>query len=231
MVNGGSLRVAARIRSVSNGRLNISGGEITLPIVANSSASNATFFMQASGQLNMTGGTIVLERANASTGGDFLIANSTNKSISGGTLQIGNASTPANQTILINLAITINHLVVNGRTATAKLSANLAANGDGIVNSSATLDLGVNSMSVGGAVTNTGTLRQTKPVNNNTFEFLHVTNASNTADKYFGVDIITASNLGDTTVAVSGDRTCLNTNGLPVKRCLPSTKRWRAATR
>ncbi|MEI9908997.1 MAG: hypothetical protein WDO71_04610 [Bacteroidota bacterium] len=60
---------------------------------AGNSYSVASFEIRAAGSVfNQSGGTIVLQRA-ASTAHDY-INYSTNASITGGTLQAGNASTP-----------------------------------------------------------------------------------------------------------------------------------------
>lgn len=76
---------------------------------------------------------------------------------------------------------------------------------------------------VAGTLTNNGTLQQTQALNDNsTVSFLNITDGSGT-DKYFGVDITPSSNLGDTTVAVSGNQVCAQANGNPVRRCYEIT--------
>ena len=76
---------------------------------------------------------------------------------------------------------------------------------------------------VEGTVTNNGTLKQTKTVNNAVVDFIHLKNAAGTLDKYFGVEIATANDLGSTTVAVSGNQVCALALGYPVKRCFDVT--------
>jgi len=221
-VNGGTLKVASRVRAVSGGLLTLSSGELIVPTVGHSSSENASFYMQSTGKLTMTGGTVTIQQANGGSGGDIkIISGSGAKSITSGTFQIGNTSTPANQTMLINSAIAVNNLTVNSTNATAKLDAALTVNGD--VNIAAgTLDIVTRTPTVTGTLTNSGTLKQTQVVNNSTVPFLNITNGSG-IDKYFGVVISTTNNLGSTTVAVSGNQICPQAQGHPVKRCYEIT--------
>ncbi len=155
-VSGGTLKVAGRVRTVSSGLLTISGGEIVVPTVSHSSA-NASFYMQPTGRLMMDGGTVTIERANGSTGGDIKIeSGSGSKSIAGGTFQVGNASTPSSQTILVNSAIAIHNLTVNSINATARLSTALTVNGN-IHIAAGTLDANNLNLTIGGNWTNDGT--------------------------------------------------------------------------
>ncbi len=69
-----------------------------------------------------------------------------------------------------------------------------------------TLDLGTNTLTVEKSVSNDGTLRQSRVVNNNTVHFLHLQNAAQTITQYRGVEVDTlpngGNNLGNTTVSV-----------------------------
>jgi hypothetical protein len=82
---------------------------------------------------------------------------------------------------------------------------------------------------VDGTLTNSGTLRQTKTVNNATVDFLNIKNNAGTVDKYFGVQIATTNNLSDTTVSVNGNQICSQAQGYPVKRCFEVTPTTQAS--
>ncbi|WP_423226757.1 proprotein convertase P-domain-containing protein [Candidatus Amarolinea aalborgensis] len=113
-----------------------------------------------------------------------------------------------------------NNLTVNSGSTTTTPSGNLSLTGNLQVNAGGTLDVGANAITgVEGTVTNNGTLKQTRTVNNATVAFLNIKNIAATTDKYFGVQIQTTNNLGSTTVSVSGNQVCSQANGYPVKRC------------
>lgn len=93
------------------------------------------------------------------------------------------------------------------------------------VNAGATLDLGTQTLTVDNTLTNNGTLKQTKLVNNSTVEFLRVRDAANSTDKYRGVDITTSGNMGNVTVTIKGNQTACTTNPSDplLKRCFTIT--------
>ncbi len=98
------------------------------------------------------------------------------------------------------------------------------------VNAGTTLDVGTNTLfNADGTVTNNGTLKQTRNVNNATVAFLNIKNSAGTTDKYFGVQIATTNNLGSTVVSVSGNQVCSQANGYPVKRCFNVTPATQAS--
>jgi len=80
---------------------------------------------------------------------------------------------------------------------------------------------------VAGTLTNNGTLQQTQTVGSNT-DFLKIGNGSG-GFSYYGVNIANGSGLGSTTVSVSGNQTCSQANGYPVKRCFGVTPTTQAA--
>jgi hypothetical protein len=68
--------------------------------------------------------------------------------------------------------------------------------------------------SVGGTVSNDGSLRQTKDVpDSTTTSFFHIPTA-----KYYGVDIYPSGNMGATTVTIAGNQVCPDIS-YAVKRC------------
>jgi hypothetical protein len=68
--------------------------------------------------------------------------------------------------------------------------------------SGAAVDLAAFDMAVADSLINAGTLRQTKPVNNSSADFLYIQDAAESAVKYRGVTVESVHNLGDVTVAV-----------------------------
>ncbi len=85
------------------------------------------------------------------------------------------------------------------------------------------LDLGVSGSSTtkaNGVVTNNGTIKQTATVNASSFHFANIKDTSS-SDKYYGVLINTAGNMGQTTVWVDGNQNCPNLGAgvSQVKRC------------
>jgi hypothetical protein len=66
---------------------------------------------------------------------------------------------------------------------------------------------------------NNGTISQTLDVpNSTTTEFLHIQNFGESADKYYGVDILPSGDMGSTTVTIQGNQACPN-SGSTVLRC------------
>lgn len=114
------------------------------------------------------------------------------------------------------------NLIVNGSVTAADP---VWVKHDLTVNAGATFDLGTQTLTVDNTLTNNGTLKQTKLVNNSAVEFLHVRDAANSADKYHGVDITTSGNMGNVTVAIKGNQTACTTNPYDplLKRCFTIT--------
>lgn len=113
------------------------------------------------------------------------------------------------------------NLVAEG-TRTTVQAVNVAVANNLTVNSGAFYDLSTYSLSVDGAVTNNGALIQTRNTpSGSTTEFLHIRNAANTADKYFGVNITPSGNMGATTVRVYGNQPSCSSNPADplIKRC------------
>ncbi len=159
-IDGGTVNIAGRLDGAGFPILTyftMSSGVLTLATVGSTTATLAPFTISEPGSsFTMSGGTIIIRRPGAgnlaylNTGGTF-------GTVSGGTLQIGDASTPASQTMQINSTIPIHNLVVsNGVAVTAQLSTNsLTVNNDVTINSG-TLDLGTftaNRASTGGTLT------------------------------------------------------------------------------
>ncbi len=127
-VSGGTVNIGGRLENTANGTANagvpgtgvaITGGTITVCTNANTSGTVASFNMSATSNLSMTNGTVIVQtpNTNATPFNDINILSGGTKSISGGTFQIGNASTAASKTFLINSAININNLTINSTNA------------------------------------------------------------------------------------------------------------------
>ncbi|HPH85276.1 MAG TPA: T9SS type A sorting domain-containing protein [Ferruginibacter sp.] len=107
IINGGTINLASRFSATSTFGVSYTqtGGTFNLNTVANTSAARATFDIQTldNSSFTMSGGRIVLQNASTAVSGprDFS-NNAVNMNITGGTLQIGNASSGSAQTFFIN---------------------------------------------------------------------------------------------------------------------------------
>ena len=129
-LSGGAINVSGKyyssgINNISN--FNISGGTLTVPTSGSSSTTDAPFQVTGVGsEFDMTGGAIVIQREGG-TGAQnlgFVNTGASSGVVSGGTLQIGNAATPAGQSISINSSSQIGNLSVNSTNATAVINTN-----------------------------------------------------------------------------------------------------------
>lgn len=158
-VQGGQLNVSAGIfgnAATSIGNIDISGGTVTVGAYFNG-FERSSFEVAAVAKFTMSGGTIAIRRSgtiNALSDYKNLSATAT---VTGGTLQIGNASTPASQTIRINSTVPIYNLVVNSTNApTAQLVTNELTVKNDVTISGGTLNADILNLNVGGNWTNNG---------------------------------------------------------------------------
>ena len=129
-IDGGAVSVAGNyyntnINTISN--FTISSGSLTVPTVGSTSTTEAPFTITSPGaSFNMTGGSIIIQRegGNGTTNLGYLVNNISFSSVTGGTLQIGNTSTPVGSTMEINSTVPIGNLLVNNANATAQLEVN-----------------------------------------------------------------------------------------------------------
>lgn len=127
-INGGSLSIAGRFvpsdpQSIS--RFVQTGGTVTLPTVSSTSTTLHPFDMTVVGSsFTMSGGTIILQREGGGGAQNlgFSTMGVTSNSVTGGTLQIGNTSTPAGQTCQIISGTSLGNLLLNSVNATAQLA-------------------------------------------------------------------------------------------------------------
>lgn len=113
-VQGGTVNVGGRLQH-TGGTFSMSGGQITVCTAGNTSATVACFDMSATTNMTVSNGTVIFQNAASSTGGDLkTVSGAGTKSITGGTFQFGNASTPASQVFKVTSGATLFNIVVNG---------------------------------------------------------------------------------------------------------------------
>ena len=156
--NGGNINIAGRLDKAGTPVIsfyNMTGGTLTLNTVGSTTAGAAPFRMDEVGStFNMSGGTIIIRRSGAGNLG-YLNTGSTG-SVTGGVLQIGDASTPAGQTMQINSTKEIGGLVVNNG-ATALLNTNPLIIANGVTVNSGVLNANNLNITLGGNWLNAGT--------------------------------------------------------------------------
>lgn len=163
-INGGTVNIAGNYYSSGiNDLVNfeMSSGALNLAVNGSSSTTYAPFDINSSGSsFVMAGGTITIVREGGSGSQNLGYTNtgSTIYTVTGGTLQIGNASTPASQIMEINTNIPIPSLLINSNNAPrAQLLTNPLSVINGItINSGATLDANNLNITLGGNWLNNG---------------------------------------------------------------------------
>ena len=163
-ITGGVTNIAGKYYSTGLNNLSyfsISGGTLTVPTISSTSTTDAPFQIAGAGsKFDMTGGLIVIPRE----GGlgiqnfGFINTGATLGAVSGGTLQIGNSSTPAGQTISINSSALIANVLVYSSNAIAKVSTNALSVVNNITIASGTLNSNATGIALGGNWNNTGGL-------------------------------------------------------------------------
>ncbi|MCW3082637.1 MAG: hypothetical protein JWP12_3 [Bacteroidetes bacterium] len=159
---GGTVKVAGCYYSTDINTLakfTISGGTLTLPTSGSTSTTIAPFQIDGVGStFNMSGGTIIIERKGGGTSNlGYTVTGVTNSAVTGGTLQIGDASTPAAQTIDINSSCRVGNLLVNSANATGFLTTNSLLVAQNITIASGTLNANNLNFTLGGNWTNNST--------------------------------------------------------------------------
>ena len=154
-IAGGTFRVAGRYFSsgINNlSRFQMTGGTMTVPFVSSTSTTIEPFSITSAGSVVIiSGGTIIIQNEGG-TGAQNLgyrIANVINSSVTGGVLQIGNTTTAAAQTMLINTILPVGNLLVNSNNATAQLGAALTVRSN-VTITTGTLNNSTFNLTVGG---------------------------------------------------------------------------------
>jgi hypothetical protein len=128
IMEGGTLTVAGRFSPNSGssaGSYTQSGGTVTLCAVGSTSSTRAVLELNSGVPFNFSGGNIIIRRPCSHTTTDVLISSASN-AVTGGTFQVGDASTPAAQVIRINSVVPLYHFTVN---ANNNPEASLVTNG------------------------------------------------------------------------------------------------------
>jgi len=160
---GGTVTIAGQYYSAninSLAKFTISGGTLTLPTVGSTSTTIAPFHIDGAGStFNMSGGTIIIQREGGTGAQDlgYTAINITNSAVTGGTLQIGNASTPAAQIMNINTTARVGNLLINSANATGRLTNNPLTVTSNVTVAAGTLNANNLNLTLGGAWTNNAT--------------------------------------------------------------------------
>jgi hypothetical protein len=154
---GGNLNVAGRIENAGfTWTYRMTGGTMTLCTVGSTTASRAPFYNDQTGSsFNMSGGTMVIQNPGAGNLGYYNLATS-GTGFTGGTLQIGNGSTPSS-TIFITSTNPIYNLTVNSADVTAQLQTSALTVRNNVTITAGTLTANNLNMTVGNDWTNNGT--------------------------------------------------------------------------
>jgi fibronectin-binding autotransporter adhesin len=123
-IDGGTVNVAGRIERANLTTIinfNMSGGVLTVPTVGSTSTTVSPIEMTVGGSaFTWSNGSIIIQQEGGSGAQDFGYVNTlTNFTVTGGTLQIGNPSTPAAQRMNVNSSSYIYNILVNNTNATA----------------------------------------------------------------------------------------------------------------
>ena len=141
-IEGGTINVAGRIERSNLTtiiKFNMSGGVLTVPTVGSTSTTVSPIELTVVGStFTWSNGSIIVQREGGSGAQDLGYVNTlTNFTVTGGTLQIGNPSTPGAQRMNISSSPYIYNILVNNTNATAILVGNVTILGDMTVTSGA----------------------------------------------------------------------------------------------
>lgn len=161
VVSGGNLNIASRYFSSDINTLTdftMSAGTFKIPSIGSTSTSIYPFHIQATGStFNMSGGTIIIpdEGGDGSQDLGMYIDGLAVNNITGGNIQFGDGSTPANRIFKLYSTGTIPNLIVHNSNTTLKLLSTIDCAGNVSINGGV-LDANNNDISVSGNWTNTG---------------------------------------------------------------------------
>jgi hypothetical protein len=161
-VSGGTLNIAGKYYAVGINNLskfNITGGNVIVPSIGSTNTSIAPFQIAGAGsQFNMSGGSLIIPREGG-TGAQnlgFVNTGSSGGSVTGGTLQIGSAASPAAQIIQINSSFPVGNLLVNNANVNASLLTNSLSVINNVTINTGTLTSNAIALSLGRNWTNNG---------------------------------------------------------------------------
>jgi hypothetical protein len=157
-ITGGALNVAGKFYTTSNNtcKFNMSAGSMSLATVGSTNTSTAPFQLTSAGStFTMSGGQITICREGGSGAQDLGYINTASGSVTGGTLQLGNASTPAATTMQVNTSCGIGNFNIATSNVTGKLVTNSLSVVNNITLSGSLFSSSLN-ISLGGNWTNNG---------------------------------------------------------------------------
>ncbi|HWY12880.1 MAG TPA: T9SS type A sorting domain-containing protein, partial [Bacteroidia bacterium] len=160
-ISNGVLNIAGKYNTTGTAStFSISGGTINVPVSGSTNIFLAPFNMSIPGSsFNMSGGIINIIREGGLLGLQhlgFTNTGGTLGTVTGGTLQIGTAATPAGQIMRINSANSIGNLNVSSANATASLVTNPLNIVKNVLISSGILNANNLNITLGGNWTNNG---------------------------------------------------------------------------
>ncbi|MDD3875634.1 MAG: T9SS type A sorting domain-containing protein [Bacteroidales bacterium] len=111
-IEGGTVNIAGRLSGTTSTTYNQTGGTLNVCTIGSTSTSLAPFKLTTGSSFTMSGGTIVIHRLSSNNTADYEnLANTSN--VTGGTLQIGNASTTGTPLIRISSTAPIYNFIIN----------------------------------------------------------------------------------------------------------------------
>ncbi len=162
-INGGTVNIAGQYYSANINTLakfTMAAGTLTLPTSGCTSTTIAPFHIDGAGStFNMSGGTIVIQREGGAGPQNlgYTVLNIANSAVTGGTLQIGNATTPAAHIMNINSSARVGNLLVSSANATGMLNTNSLTVTNNITIASGILNSSNLNFTLGGIWTNNST--------------------------------------------------------------------------
>jgi hypothetical protein len=168
LIEGGTLNVAGRYTCINlpagpGSSFSMSGGSLVMNTVGSTSGTYAPFCIDTATSFTMSGGSIVIRRPGSGAPALGYYNRSATFNVTGGTVQIGDAATPAGAVIPVDSSAPVWNLVVNAAGGpTARLTNNsLTVRNDVAIGAGATLDannldLTVGDGNAGGSWTNDG---------------------------------------------------------------------------
>ena len=154
VVGGGNLNLASRLSNTTvSWAFLMTAGIMTINTAGSTGDGRPAFNMDAVGcSFSMSGGTMVIQRSAGSAGQNLGFSNLgiSGTGFTGGTLQIGNGSTPAASTIGITSTNAIYNLTVNAASSTAQLQTSTLAITNTVTISAGTLSANNLNLTVGG---------------------------------------------------------------------------------
>lgn len=158
--SGGIVNIAGRFDRTAPYNLTyftMSGGTMIVATNSSSTAAMAPFHMTEEGSVfTMSGGNIIIRKAGA---GNLGYLNTLSSGVvTGGTIQIGDASTPAAQILQITTVIPVFNLMINSSTATGKLFTNSITVLNDVQIATGVLDANALNINLGGNWINTSAI-------------------------------------------------------------------------